>query len=126
MVTITLSNLKSPMKTGPLAESVPDTFDVVGKMAAKPRTDRDPNNFSVVVAGSPVPLRVIDIRNVLAINGEKLVQGKEFGKQSFTISGSKGASYSVTYDGKLWTCTCPAGLHRKPCKHVDEARGRMS
>jgi hypothetical protein len=124
-VIITLSNMKSPMKTGPLAVVTPDTFDVVGKIAAKPRTDRDPNNFSVLVMGSMVPLRVIDIRNVLAIDGVALKQGKVFTKQTFTIEGSKGAQYSVTFDGKMWICNCPAGQHRKPCRHIDEARGQL-
>lgn len=115
-VTITISNKNSPVKTGPLASVCPDTLDIVGVMASKPRTDKDPLNFSILVAGSPVPLRVIDFRLVLAVNGVEVIPPKTpLKKQSFIVKGSKGAEYSVTFDGSNWYCNCPA---RKECKHI--------
>jgi SWIM zinc finger len=39
--------------------------------------------------------------------------------QAWTVSGSKGATYTVTNAAGSWTCTCPAAKwQRGECKHI--------
>ena len=39
--------------------------------------------------------------------------------QTWTVSGSKGATYTVTNDAGSWTCTCPAAKWQAgECKHI--------
>jgi len=39
--------------------------------------------------------------------------------QTWTVSGSKGATYTVTNEAGSWTCTCPAAKWQSgECKHI--------
>ncbi len=40
--------------------------------------------------------------------------------RNWTVSGSKGNSYTVTEEHGLWTCTCSGFKFRNKCKHVEE------
>ena len=44
--------------------------------------------------------------------------------QSWTVSGSKpGSKYTVTFNGSIWLCDCPASQFRRgECKHVKNQR----
>lgn len=129
VVTITLDNSKSPMKTGPYASHVPETVDIVGKLVVKDRRiDNDPSNFALFVEGSPVRLRIINIFSVVAINGIAMFskQGRmeriRSNRKTFRVAGSQGATYTVTLDGGRWSCNCPGYTYRKNCRHVKEAK----
>ena len=40
--------------------------------------------------------------------------------QIWTVSGSKGNQYTVSWDAGRWSCTCPGHGFRGRCRHVDE------
>jgi len=40
--------------------------------------------------------------------------------QSWEVKGSTGKSYTVTYDGHVWGCTCPGFGWRRKCRHITE------
>jgi hypothetical protein len=40
--------------------------------------------------------------------------------QTWTVSGSKGNQYTVSWDSGRWSCTCPGHGFRGRCRHVDE------
>lgn len=39
--------------------------------------------------------------------------------QQWTVEGSKGASYNVSYADKTWSCTCTGFSFRGKCRHID-------
>ncbi len=40
--------------------------------------------------------------------------------QTWSVQGSKGNTYTVTYDGHVWGCTCAGFGWRRKCRHVTE------
>ena len=40
--------------------------------------------------------------------------------QSWQVQGSTGKSYTVTYDGHVWGCTCAGFGWRGKCRHITE------
>ena len=102
--------------------AVPPTIDITGKVVNTPPWVKDPACFAIFVAGSPVPLRIINSKHVLAVNGARAELKAETKVKTFTVRGSKGAKYTVTNDGGRWACTCVGFGFRRDCKHVQEAR----
>jgi len=45
---------------------------------------------------------------------------------SWKVLGSQGQTWVVTREEGSWSCTCPAGQHGKPCKHIQKIRDRVS
>jgi hypothetical protein len=70
------------------------------------------------------PVRVISMDLVEDI---QLLSGKfvevDTGIKVFTVKGSKGNTYTVTRNGRGWTCQCAGFQFRKQCKHVSELSG---
>ena len=121
VVTLLFKN-ESPMKVGPFADLVPDTYEITGKVAVKPHWLTDPDKFALIVPHTPVPLRVIDRRSVLAVNG--VAGSVEAAKvKTVKVAGSKpGSAYDVTFDGERWSCSCVGFQFRKDCKHIHSAK----
>ena len=40
--------------------------------------------------------------------------------QTYTVAGSRGAVYTVSRQGKGWSCTCTGFEFRRHCRHVTE------
>lgn len=124
-VKLTLDNSKSVLKKGPHAATCPDTYELVGRVNAKPGWDRNPENFAIIVPYSPVQLRIISIFNVLAINDvptDITPTKNRVTVQLFIVEGSKGNSYHVRFDGEQWSCDCPAYHFRRNCRHITQSR----
>ena len=48
------------------------------------------------------------------------ISKREVAIEAFVESESNpGMYYKVTSIGTVWKCTCPAGVHRGNCKHID-------
>ena len=45
--------------------------------------------------------------------------------QSYAMYGSKGDIYTITYDGRFWSCTCRGYEFRKDCRHIRETRNQV-
>jgi hypothetical protein len=44
----------------------------------------------------------------------------------YAMYGSKGDLYTVTDDGRFWSCTCRGFEFRKTCKHIVETRNQVN
>ena len=55
----------------------------------------------------------------LSIAVESEVEQRPEG-QTWTVIGSKGNQYTVSWDSGRWSCTCPGHGFRGRCRHVDE------
>lgn len=43
-------------------------------------------------------------------------------KETFTVTGSSGNTYTVTRRENTYTCDCPAGKFRGQCKHINSIK----
>lgn len=101
---------------------VEPTIDITGKVVNTPPWVKDPNCFAIFVANTPVPLRIINSKHVLAINGMEQGTEPEAKVETFTVAGSKGDAYTVTSENGRWACTCVGFGFRKDCKHIQAAK----
>jgi hypothetical protein len=46
--------------------------------------------------------------------------------RNWTVTGSKGAAYTVTENHGLWTCTCSGFKFRNKCRHVETISSTVS
>ena len=46
--------------------------------------------------------------------------------QTWSVQGSKGDTYTVTLDSKMWNCTCSGFKFRARCRHVEEISSTVS
>ena len=70
------------------------------------------------------PVRVISmdlVEDITMLKGT--FHNVDTGVKVFTVSGSKGNTYTVTRNGRGWNCTCPGFQFRKQCKHISELSG---
>jgi hypothetical protein len=77
-----------------------------------------------------IPVRAIKINSIIRI----LTSGGETFKPagttahtrgSWTVKGSKGATYVVTRSAGSFHCNCPAGGFGRACKHVREVQSKQ-
>jgi hypothetical protein len=47
------------------------------------------------------------------------------GTASYAMYGSKGDIYTITYDGRFWSCTCRGYEFRKDCRHIRETKNQV-
>jgi hypothetical protein len=123
--TITLRE-KSATLHGPFASITPKTYDLRGVVMRRPHWDKDSDNFALAIKFTDVPLRIINIRNVVAVNGKKMIQPKKKEPdQVFRVKASKGdGEYLVKVSNGYWTCNCVANSSfRKICRHIKEIKG---
>lgn len=103
--------------------AVPPTIDITGRVVDTPRWVKDPDCFALLVPGTPVPLRIINSKSVLAVNGAPADSiAEDTSTQTFTVRGSKGDEYIVTNEGGRWACTCVGFGFRKDCKHIHQVK----
>lgn len=88
-------------------------------------------SFSVWVEGTMVPARVIEMRYVHSINGERVHWPNVFTigenkmravRETFNVTGSKGDTYTVEHFGNSWTCNCKGYGFRHQCSHIMRAQ----
>lgn len=126
-VTLTLKNDSIALK-GPFASGESDTYQLQGTVL-DPRhsgcyREPDMDLFFFGVPHTEVPIRVIDIKQVIAINGVQLIQSKHK-PQEFNIKSSKGdVNYKVIKREGRWTCSCSAFGFRGACRHIEEAKNQ--
>lgn len=119
--TLTFKAAGAPL-CGPLASKLPKTTSITGKVVAKPHWVKDSSCFGFFVAGSPVPMRVIDVKDVIAIDGLANFTAPETKVETFEVAGSKGSVYTVTNEAGRWSCTCVGFGFRKDCKHIHQVK----
>jgi hypothetical protein len=121
-VTLTFANVSAALQ-GPWADVQPKTIELTGKVMRRPHWVKNENCFGFFVANTPVPLRVINIKDVLKIDGaENTVPAQESKVETFEVAGSKGSVYTVTNENGRWACTCVGFGFRKDCKHIHQVK----
>ena len=69
------------------------------------------------------PVRVINVSNIRNL---RITSGRSHSvntsTQTYTIAGSKGASYCVTRSAAGWHCQCKGFEFRGRCRHIEEAQ----
>lgn len=83
-----------------------------------------PSSFKLHTGRPEHPDSVIELRMVHSmepIDGGA-IQGTQLYEQNrnWTVTGSKGQSYTVTQEGVKYSCTCPGYQFRKSCRHIGE------
>lgn len=126
-VTLTLKNL-SATRTGPFAHLEPETIEMVGTVMRRPRGhERDFDTFGFSVPFSHLPMRVVAMRHVLAVDGIPVLQKKEAPNvRKWQVRASKSdEKYTVTEKNGFWNCTCVANASfRKTCRHITEMKDK--
>jgi len=126
-VTLTLKNF-SAARTGPFAHLEPDTYEMTGMVWRRPRGhERDFDCFGFSMPHSHLPMRVVAIRHVVAVDGIPVLQKKAAPKtRSWKVRASKSnEEYTVTEKNGFWSCTCVANASfRKMCRHITEMKDK--
>lgn len=124
-VTLKLKNF-SPVLTGPLKHLEPEFIYMKGTVCQRPRGfEREFDTFGFSMPFTHLPMRVVTIRHVLAVDDVPVLQKKEDPKlRKWEVQSSRGQStYTVTEKGGHWSCTCPANFNfRKVCRHINEMK----
>lgn len=124
-VTLTLKNT-SATRTGPFKSMEGDTFELTG-MVLDPRhngcyRENDLDIFFFSVPFTEVPIRVIDVKRVVAIDGIKMIHAPAVTKEYQIEASKKGTFYKVTCRDGRWSCQCSAFGFRHTCRHITEAK----
>lgn len=119
-VTLTLKNF-SAARHGPFKDLEPDTIELIGTVMRAPRGHEDDADlFGFSVPFTEVPLRVVHIRHVVAVDGVPMVKAKS-PRREWQVPASKGnTTYTVAEANGHWTCTCAAFQFRRACRHIKE------
>ena len=97
----------------------PETLTYTGTVV-KPDYWMRTDEFNLTTDRKDFPIRTINLRNVVSIDGAKVLDLANSGIEVKSITGSKGNVYTVTVNnGVAETCTCPAFIYRGGrCKHL--------
>lgn len=69
------------------------------------------------------PIRLIEYSSIVDSDNKEIVI--KLPSQTWSVKGSKGDAYVVTYDGSSWSCTCTGFGFRKSCKHIVEKKKEL-
>lgn len=122
-VTLTLRNFTAT-RSGPFAHLEGDTFDLEGVVMRRPHWEPDRDQFGFAVPHTEVPFRMVHIRNVVAIDGARMIQEQKTPMRTWKIKSSRTPEvYTVSESNGVWRCTCVANANfNKFCKHIKEAK----
>lgn len=132
LVRLTFKN-NSPVLSGPFAKHEPETYDIEGTVLDGARhkgcyIEPDQDKFFLSVPFTEVPIRVIDIKRVIAIDGVPVGVAKPASlEQTWKVKSSRSnEEYTVKlFDGN-WTCTCVANSNfGKLCRHIKEIQEKV-
>jgi len=106
----------------------PATDTHQGRIMATPKWVED-GNFCMTGDVPQHPMRVLNYANVVSItkNGQAVTvpvikKAAEPVVKTYEIAGSRGNSYTVTYNNGTWKCPCVAGGFGKECRHVKASK----
>jgi len=98
----------------------PNINTYTGKVLPNPRWV-GPDCLCLSTGRTDFPFRIIDLDRI--IGSGYVSNTTKTDRTTFIVAGTKpGSSYTVTRDGKHWSCTCVGFGFRKDCKHVRECK----
>lgn len=106
----------------------PGTWRVAADVINTPSWCDDPDAFAIYVDdGSVVKVRIIRMRDVHSIDGERVhykstAKKRAPSRDEWIVKGSTGDEYRVTRIGQAWGCTCAGYTFRQTCRHINETR----
>lgn len=78
----------------------------------------DPDEIGITTGNPEFPFRRIRRERIVDVNGTKFTPPPKVERTEFTVTGSKGDTYTVIKEGSRATCTCAGFSFRKTCKHL--------
>jgi len=82
-----------------------------------------PDVFCLTTGDPRFPVRVIEKARTTFYRADFESATVTSKSKTFIVKGSKpNSSYTVTFDGSHWSCTCVGFGFRKDCKHVRECK----
>lgn len=126
VVKVIVKNWSKQVLLPALYPNEPDIIQYVGTVLPNPKWITSANQFCITSDDPRVGWRVIDVKNVISIDGTLVVQTQQEDApvaKTVVIKGSKGDNYIVTVkpDGSA-TCECTGFGYRKKCSHIDKAK----
>ena len=88
----------------------------------------DPASFNITTGKTHFPVANIQLHRVISLeynDGSEAVTLTEAPREdveTWLVSGSKGAEYTVTRNGNAWGCECKGFSFRRACKHINEKK----
>ena len=77
-----------------------------------------PDEIGITTGNPDFPFRRIRRERIVDVNGTKFTPPPKVERTEFTVTGSKGDTYTVIKEGSRATCTCQGFSFRKTCKHL--------
>lgn len=119
-VTVTVPN-GSPCRTMPhLFPNEPETLSFTGTVV-KPFSWMSYSEFCLTSDDPLWPVRIINFKNVLSVNGANVehVKVEQPYTETFHVKGKTGNDHIVTFVGDRVSCDCKGFSFRRRCSHVD-------
>jgi len=86
----------------------------------------DADTVSLHTACNNVPNRVVGMDRILSVKRLGTTNSSGVAEQqhlpTWTIAGSRGSVYTVSKQGKKYSCNCPGFQFRHHCRHVEQVR----
>lgn len=124
-VTLTLRN-SSAARFGPLGHTEPEYVKLTGVVLDPSHKgcykEKNLDIFFLSVPHTEVPLRVIDITRVVAVDGIPVQQTK-MPANTWKVPGSRGTTYTVTRSSSgRYSCGCTGFSFRHFCSHIESIK----
>jgi len=79
----------------------------------------DAKYLSIHTDNTNYPISQIAFTNIKSI---KILDGRKDNYKEYPVAGSKGKMYTVSQNGKHYSCTCPGFTYNAKCKHIELVR----
>jgi hypothetical protein len=125
LVTITVKNPVWPMRKAYASYvHIPEFNTYTGRVVRNHKAIRE-GQIGITADEGKFDLRVIDLNRIVGYDGPAVAETPSNEHKVWTVKGSKGNEYVVTYDAGRYHCSCPGFSFRGACKHVDEKRAEV-
>lgn len=112
---------KTATFSGPFAAQTPPFYELSGTILPRPHWETSADYVALGIPFAEVPLRMIHISLIKAVDGIRLTQPKPKARSWKVSSSRTDEIYTVKEKDGLWSCTCVANSNfRKVCKHIKE------
>lgn len=78
----------------------------------------DADEIGITTGNPDFPFRRIRRERIVDVNGVEFAPLPPVERSVFTVTGSKGDTYTVIREGSRSSCTCAGFSFRKTCKHL--------
>lgn len=117
VVTIRVRNILWPQRHLYAAGVVSSEFNTYTGTIMRERWF-DADEIGITTGNPDFPFRRIRRERIVDVNGVEFAPLPPVERSVFTVTGSKGDTYTVIREGSRSSCTCAGFSFRKTCKHL--------